>query len=752
MSINNTPNLGEYTELTPFRYWCQKVLPLVYDDSLSYYELLCKVVDYLNKTMHDVETLHGDVVNLHTAYVELQSYVNDYFDNLDVQKEINNKLDKMASDGSLSAIIAPHVQVAPLFVDSVSDMTDAKKIYVLKSNGHLYYYDASWKDSGIAYGINGLYPVNVDYASWVDTINAKQPFCRRYSQFVNNEYNETITNGSFDGKPKFVEHNTSFKDESTGVIGYELTTHITDISNFLTEYSALVYTPVPVSLTVYATDTRSIFQQCFRSNAYITLSPGVNTINFTTQEGSPYNVAVIAMSVRYREYLTPDVMDKISVALIKGAKTSDELITFSNDIDYTGIIDTINAKQPFCRRYSQFVNNEYNETITNGSFDGKPKFVEHNTSFKDESTGVIGYELTTHITDISNFLTEYSALVYTPVPVSLTVYATDTRSIFQHAFRSDAYITLSPGVNTINFTTKDGSPSNVAVIAMSVRYRESLTPDVMDKISVALVKGVKAPDKIVVNDDVNVAFIGDSLTAQNYMQFFRGNIFKTYMYAVGGDGISNIFARTNIDILYAKNTGTISNGTVLDLSQNGMFLQGYGNTNPVSVHNHTFDIKRTGTTYTVDNLSESFNYFGEPFICNIANTDFSFYVIWCGTNNLSGNTDDIFNGWKKAKKVYPNCILIGLTWDSSDGNLDKIHALDTLALKEFGSRYISLHDSIVKYGLSYNNITPTSDDTANINAGKIPPSLLKDDVHFNEYGQKYVAHLVQERLKTFGID
>ena len=44
---NFTPQLGDYKTLQPFRYWCQKVLPLVYDDSLSYYELLCKVVDYL---------------------------------------------------------------------------------------------------------------------------------------------------------------------------------------------------------------------------------------------------------------------------------------------------------------------------------------------------------------------------------------------------------------------------------------------------------------------------------------------------------------------------------------------------------------------------------------------------------------------------------------------------------------------------------------------------------------------------------
>ena len=48
-----TPELGNYKTLQPFRYWCQKVLPLVYDDSLSYYEVLCKVVDYINKLIDD---------------------------------------------------------------------------------------------------------------------------------------------------------------------------------------------------------------------------------------------------------------------------------------------------------------------------------------------------------------------------------------------------------------------------------------------------------------------------------------------------------------------------------------------------------------------------------------------------------------------------------------------------------------------------------------------------------------------------
>lgn len=109
MSANFTPTRGDYIDLKPFRFWCQKILPLAYDDSLSYYELLCKVVDYLNKAMEDITVFNDDIENIYTAYTELQTYVNTYFDNLDVSSEINNKLDQMADNGVLSDLIEPFV-------------------------------------------------------------------------------------------------------------------------------------------------------------------------------------------------------------------------------------------------------------------------------------------------------------------------------------------------------------------------------------------------------------------------------------------------------------------------------------------------------------------------------------------------------------------------------------------------------------------------------------------------------------------
>lgn len=60
------------------KYWCYKVLPLVYDDSLSYYEVLCKVVKKLNDLI-DQYGLTGETIReMQTAIAELQKWVDDF--------------------------------------------------------------------------------------------------------------------------------------------------------------------------------------------------------------------------------------------------------------------------------------------------------------------------------------------------------------------------------------------------------------------------------------------------------------------------------------------------------------------------------------------------------------------------------------------------------------------------------------------------------------------------------------------------
>ena len=100
-------------KLEPFKFWCQKVLPNVYDDSLSYYEYLCKLNEYLNEVIGQINTLTDNMedyeADLTATWLETKSYIDNYFNNLDVQQEINNKLDAMAESGALSTLLAPIV-------------------------------------------------------------------------------------------------------------------------------------------------------------------------------------------------------------------------------------------------------------------------------------------------------------------------------------------------------------------------------------------------------------------------------------------------------------------------------------------------------------------------------------------------------------------------------------------------------------------------------------------------------------------
>ena len=81
-----------YNRLERLRIWCQKVIPLVYDDSLSYYEVLCKVVDYTNKLIENDKAICLELAELKTDYNTLKDDV-DY---------LSNELDKVKNGDYVS--------------------------------------------------------------------------------------------------------------------------------------------------------------------------------------------------------------------------------------------------------------------------------------------------------------------------------------------------------------------------------------------------------------------------------------------------------------------------------------------------------------------------------------------------------------------------------------------------------------------------------------------------------------------------
>ena len=98
----------KYENLTPFQLFCCNNFPFIEEtfDRLTTYKMLCKIVGYLqNEIIPNVDNIGNSQNEVIEKFNELKTYVDNYFTNLDVQNEINNKLDEMASDGTLENII-----------------------------------------------------------------------------------------------------------------------------------------------------------------------------------------------------------------------------------------------------------------------------------------------------------------------------------------------------------------------------------------------------------------------------------------------------------------------------------------------------------------------------------------------------------------------------------------------------------------------------------------------------------------------
>lgn len=120
-----------FKKLPPFKWFVLQNFPFIEADfdSITYYQLLCKLAEEINKVINSNNSTGQQVELLTEAYNELQSYVEHYFDNLDVQDEINNKLDEMAEGGQLADIIAQYLQLAGVLAyNTLNDMKNATNL------------------------------------------------------------------------------------------------------------------------------------------------------------------------------------------------------------------------------------------------------------------------------------------------------------------------------------------------------------------------------------------------------------------------------------------------------------------------------------------------------------------------------------------------------------------------------------------------------------------------------------------------
>jgi hypothetical protein len=80
-------------------------------------------LDEFNKLVNQWKAMQKNFDNLQDAFNDLKNYIQDYFKNLDVQEEINKKLDEMLKNGTLLEIFNSKISniVTPLLYGAVGD-------------------------------------------------------------------------------------------------------------------------------------------------------------------------------------------------------------------------------------------------------------------------------------------------------------------------------------------------------------------------------------------------------------------------------------------------------------------------------------------------------------------------------------------------------------------------------------------------------------------------------------------------------
>lgn len=215
---NFDPILKKYDGIPYLRFWCQKVLPAVYDQSLSYYEVLCKLAAFLNKMLEELEKMQDNIDALHKAYKDLQDWVN-------------------AEIARFEAHMEQH------FDDLTQELWNRFEEYKNNTNTTL----QQWFNN---YATNTTNNLNKKFNDFVTNANTRiDQMFNTYTSSTNNEFNTWKTD--------FTNQYNQWKDEVNGQINNinsnisSLTNRVTTLENMVKKYPNFNYKSFTMTGTKY---------------------------------------------------------------------------------------------------------------------------------------------------------------------------------------------------------------------------------------------------------------------------------------------------------------------------------------------------------------------------------------------------------------------------------------------------------------------------------------------------------------------
>ena len=140
-----------------FRFFCQKILPLVYDDALSYYEVLCKVSEKLN-----------EVIDTTNEVTEMMTIVQEQIAEVEGKIKVLVAQNKEFAD-EIEAI--KRGDYVPLYLDSISNWIDKNLIDVIGRSASFIVFGLSDDGYFVAYVPEGWDFISFDTDADYDSVN-----------------------------------------------------------------------------------------------------------------------------------------------------------------------------------------------------------------------------------------------------------------------------------------------------------------------------------------------------------------------------------------------------------------------------------------------------------------------------------------------------------------------------------------------------------------------------------------------------
>ena len=97
-------------------------------------------------------------------------------------------------------------------------------------------------------------------------------------------------------------------------------------------------------------------------------------------------------------------------------------------------------------------------------------------------------------------------------------------------------------------------------------------------------------------------------------------------------------------------------------------------------------------------------------------------------------------------KINDKYIIMGLSTGSSSSRADE----EAQMLSKYGVHYFNTRYMLSKYGMNIMNLTPTSSDTTEMNNGEVPSSLRADPIHLNANGYTALGKMIAQKIRACG--